>query len=63
MHAKPRDAGKDPVRYPPPATGKRREPIQRRPLPGNEPCIEPEYLDPPEAVRDPGTERRVAMWC
>lgn len=48
-----------------PATIKKDKPIQRRtPLPGNEPRIEPEYLDMPVPVSDPSViERRVTQWC
>lgn len=48
-----------------PAISRKHKPIPKRvPVPGNEPRIEPEYLDVPVPVSDPSViERRVTMWC
>lgn len=49
-----------------PATIRKDKPAPKRtPVqPGNEPRVEPEYLDMPVPVSDPSViERRVTMWC
>lgn len=48
-----------------PARQRKNERGKRAPWPpGFEPCTEPEYLDLPVPLRDPGTpDPRIHVWC